>query len=160
MSGSVSKRLLGCAQRLLYEAGDLSGALSVPPLRSHMDVALNGFFEKSFKMRRGSTEGGWEGTAGVRGYWWFFWCRCVLTDDRHHSAERQDPAGSHPSSLGGGKRLRECDARPPGPARVRQEGRLQVGPLALISGEHATDHTCTTTTPEECSGSDRSCFGF
>lgn len=53
---------------------------------------------------------------------------CVLTDDRHQSAEQQEPTGSHPSGLGSRKHLCQCDPRPPGPAGVGQEGRLQVGP--------------------------------
>lgn len=66
------------------------------------------------------------------------WCSCwsqhlivvvvALTDDRHHSAEHQEPTGSHPGGLGGRKYPCQRDAWPAGPAWVRQEGRLQVGP--------------------------------
>ena len=54
---------------------------------------------------------------------WFY----VLPDDGHQSAELQDPTGPYPSSLCSRKHLCQCDPWPPGPARVWQEGRLQVG---------------------------------
>lgn len=77
-----------------------------------------------------------------------FWSLSVLTDDRHHTAEHQDPTGSHPSSLCSRKYLCQCDAWSPGPAWVGQEGRLQVSPVvgvcALIWGEHNTNHDWIT----------------
>lgn len=60
----------------------------------------------------------------------------VLTDDRYHSAEHQEPTGSHPGVLGSRKYLCQCDAWPPGPAWVWQEGRLQVGPSPRLWSRH------------------------
>lgn len=50
-----------------------------------------------------------------------------FSDDRHQSADHQDPTGPHPSSHCSRKYLRQCNTWPSSPTWVWQKSCLQVG---------------------------------